>query len=75
MGEHPGKNACPYILAYVIAVISAIHVALQRNLLSLVMMAVNLFEIKYGTYFPVCMNHVGLLLLESSNEKTFRTVT
>lgn len=66
---------CPYILDYVIAVTSAIHVTMQRNLLSLIMMVVNLSEIKYGTYFHVGMNHVGLLLLESSNEKTFRTVT
>lgn len=67
------SKMCLYILAYVIAIISAAHVAVQRNLLSLVKMTVNLFGIKYCPYFQVCVNYVGLILLESSNEKTFRT--
>lgn len=46
-----------------------------KDLLPLVMMTINLSKIKYGPYFHVCMNHVGLILLESSNEKTLRTVT
>lgn len=75
MGERSDKNACPYILACVRDVISAVHVIVQENMLSLVVMAINFSEIKHGTYFYVYMNHVGLLLLESSNEKTFSTVT